>query len=84
MFFRASLFHLFSFLRGPLQCRRNTKNNRIGFQHFERERGAPKLRGLTVSILSREKDDDFREKTSENERRFAIVGRRGEMREAGE
>lgn len=82
MLFYPSLFLLFSFLQGFPQRRRNTKNNQLGFQHFKRK--TPKLRGLTVSILSREKDDDFRERASENEGRFVVEGRRNEVKETEE
>lgn len=76
-FFPPSLFLLFNFLQEFSQRRRNTKNNQLDFQYFERK--TPKLRSLTVSILSREKDDDFRERASKNEERFVVERRKNRI-----
>jgi len=59
-------------------------HNQLGFQYFERKRS--KLRGLSVSILSREKRRFFRGKNIGKRRVEGLVpeGRRNEVKDTEE
>lgn len=76
MYYAFSSLSFFSVFCKGSHTEKNTKNNQLDFQYFERKT----LRGLTIPIFSHKKDDDFREK-KENAGRL-VEERRNTVKEA--